>query len=345
MRNRNVGFDGPSVFGDPLLFGFIGGNRLGLHIERFSLTKKFADLILHLRASGKTPNALASKFRAHISDPGVESAAVREVDLSAESRCNPMDVIHPIYRAALMCAIFLSPGFAQTAARRDDPYLRQASITETSELVHITANSPRPLLQTLDALRRKYGWVINYEDPPYTSSFDIVEKHDDPSQLLLPAGGNFDVEFPGHPPRQDQTLQLIVDAYNQTSNPGRFELHTTQGRLNVVGTSDRSGTNTLSPLHPLLDTLLAVPVRQRTIADSVNLLCHMLTVQNHTTVSVGIWPKALVAYTTVKIGGDAVPARELLSQSLQAARRNLYWSLLFDPGLKGYVLNIHTAKP
>ncbi len=257
-----------------------------------------------------------------------------------------MNVLYRIYRAGLMPVIFLSMGFAQIVPQRDTSYLRQASITETTEAVHITANSPRPLLQALDALRHKYGWAVNYEDPAYTSNVDIVESHDDPSHSLLPAGGIFHVEFPVRSPLEEQTLHLIVDAYNQSPNPGRFEVRrTSEGRFDVVGTSARNRANEISPRQPLLDTPVTLPARQRTIADTINLLCHVLAVQNHASVSVGILPKALVTFTQVKIGGGGkVPARELLIQSLQAPGRNLYWSLFFDPASKGYVLNIHTAK-
>jgi hypothetical protein len=253
----------------------------------------------------------------------------------------PMNLM---YRAILMYMTFLSLGFAQVAPQRNAPYLRQAAITETSDVVRIRANSPRPLLQTLDALRHKYGWVVNYEDPAYTSNLEIVESQEGPS-LLLPAGGSFHVEFPVAAPLEDQTLRLIVDAYNQSSNPGRFEVRRTiEGGLYVVGTLARNQANIMSPLDPLLDTPVTITARQRTIADTVNLLCHVLAVQYHTSVSVGVLPRALVAYTTVKIGGAKVPARELLSQSLKATRRNVYWCLFYDPTSKGYVLNLHAAR-
>ncbi|MGC1370620.1 MAG: hypothetical protein WA824_00655 [Candidatus Sulfotelmatobacter sp.] len=253
--------------------------------------------------------------------------------------------MHCTSRAAFICAIFFSSGFAQTVAPNDTPYLRQASIMETTEAVHITANSPRPLLQALDALRHKYGWVVSYEDPAYTSSLDVVESQNDPAHPLLPAGGSFNVEFPLGSPLEDQTLRLIVGAYNQSSNPGRFELRrSTEGDFYVVGTSAHYQTDAISPRHSLLDTPVTVASRERTIADTINLLCHELQGQHHTSVSVGILPRALVAYTKVKIGASKVPARELLIQSLKAAPRNLYWCLFFDPASKGYVLNIHTAK-
>ena len=256
-----------------------------------------------------------------------------------------MNVMWVISRAIFVCAIFFSSGFAQTVTPKDMPYLRQASVTETPEAVHITANSPRPLLQALDALRHKYGWVVSYEDPAYGSSLDVIESRDDPSQLLLPAGGSFNVAFPVRSPLEDQTLRLIVGAYNGSSNPGRFELRrTAEGGFYVVGTSARNRTNTITPRYPLLDTLVTVASGERTIADTLNLLCHEIEAQNHTSVSVGILPRALVGYTKVKIAASKVPARELLIQSLKAAPRHLYWCLFFDPASKGYILNIHTAK-
>src|SRR5579862_5238750 len=50
------------------------------------------------------------------------------------------------------------------------PYLKEAAISQTAGTVRIEANSPRPLAQVLDALRQKYGWVVDYEDPQYVSS-------------------------------------------------------------------------------------------------------------------------------------------------------------------------------
>lgn len=250
-----------------------------------------------------------------------------------------MNVTCHLKRAVFIYAIFLS-ALAQIAAQGNSSYLRQALISETTQAVHIRANSPRPLLQTLDALRHRYGWVVNYEDPAYT----MIESRDDPSHFLIPAGGDFNVEFPVRSPLEDQTLRLIVDAYNQSSNPGRFELRrTAEGGFYVVGIFARNQAYAM-PRQSLLDTPVTLSPRQRTVSDTINLLCQALAMQNHTSVSVGIVPRALVANTRVQIGGGAVSARQLLMQSLQATRQTLYWCLFFDPASKGYVLNVHTAK-
>jgi hypothetical protein len=253
-----------------------------------------------------------------------------------------MNLIRAIFVSAALVALAVGQMMAQTPP---SPYLRQASITETKEGVAITADSPRPLLQALDALRQKYGWVVDYEDPQYTSRLDIADVPDDSSVSHLPSGGNFKVEFPGRPPEQEATLRLVVDAYNQSTNPGRFELRRTiSGGFYVVGISAHDMAGTISQQVPLLDTPVTVPVRQRSIADTINVLCHVLAAQSHTRVTVGISPRSILAHTNVKIGASRIPARELLLQTLSGAQRNLYWCLFFDPNSNRYVLDIHSIK-
>lgn len=244
----------------------------------------------------------------------------------------------------LLSALIVFQGFARTTAEQTATYLRQATITQTSEVVHITANSPRPLLQTLDALRQKYGWVVDYEDPKYISHLDVIDVPGDSSQSRLPAGGNFSVEFPANAPEQEKTLRIVVDSYNQGRNPGRFEVRRTSlGSFYVAGTSANNEIGSMAPQLPLLDIPVSVPTRPRTIAQIINLICHTLAVQSHTPVTVGVLPGGLLAHATLKIGGAKVSARELLLQCLTATDRRLYWCLLFDPTSKGYVLNIHAA--
>jgi hypothetical protein len=60
--------------------------------------------------------------------------------------------------------LVVSQAISQTTSETGS-YQKQAAISETEGIVHIAANSPRPLAQTLDALRQKYGWGVDYEDP------------------------------------------------------------------------------------------------------------------------------------------------------------------------------------
>ena len=248
-------------------------------------------------------------------------------------------------RTICLTMILAFQGSAQTIAEKPATYLRQATVTQTAELVHVTANSPRPLLQTLDALQRTYGWLAGYEDPRYDSRRDVVDVMNNGSRVEVPAGGEFSVKFPTNAPDQEKTLRLIVEAYNQSKNPGRFELRrTAQGVLYLVGTAAHNEAGAISSQEPLLDTVITLGTQERTVADTLDLLCQAVAAQGHTTIVVGVVPRNILEHTTASIGGTKISARELLSECLKATRRNLYWRLLFDPASKRYFLDIHLSR-
>lgn len=236
-------------------------------------------------------------------------------------------------------------GFAQTVSG-PAPYAREAAISQTASTIHIAANSPRPLEQTLDALRQKYGWVVDYEDPQYVSHSDFIEVPGDPSHNQVPSGGSFSVDFPAAAPDEEKTLRLILDAYNHSKNPGQFELRkNAQGAFFVVGTAAHDEKGAMAQQQAPFDLLVTIPNQERTITETINLICKALVQQNHTEITLGVNPRALIANTPVKVGGTKVPARELLLQSLAGVQRKTYWYLLFDPSSKGYYLDIHAIRP
>jgi hypothetical protein len=245
--------------------------------------------------------------------------------------------------------LVVAQAVSQTTPERA-PYLKEAAISETEGTVHVAANSPRPLAQTLDALHRKYGWVVDYEDPRFGSKLDVVEVVDKripaANSILLPAGGPFSVEFPATSPDEEKTLRSVVESYNQSNNPGRFELRKgAQGAFYVIGTAAHDAKSQISPQQAVFDSPVTLVSRQRTASDTLNLICRRIAAQRGITVTLGVTPRNLLDHTPVKVGGTKVPARELLLQTLTATHGDCYWRLLFDPNSKGYFLDIHLIHP
>ena len=161
----------------------------------------------------------------------------------------------------------------------------------------------------------------------------------------LPSGGNFSVEFPASTQDAEKVLRLVVDSYNQSKNPGRFEVRrSAPDRFQVVGLAAHDEKGAISPQQVLLDRPVTLAAEERSITDTLNLICQELAAQSHTAVTIGISPRSVLDHTTVKVGGAKVSARELFLQSFMASHRNLYWRLLFDPASKGYVLDIHLIR-
>ena len=246
------------------------------------------------------------------------------------------------------------PGFAQSTAHS---YMKRAEVTVDSGKTRIVANSPRPLEQALDALQQKYGWIINYEDPRYTSPVDLIDAPDQQKTTRVPAGGSFSVEIADSAKTdsaktdsdktvsakaEEKMLRAIIEAYNRSQNPGRFEIRTSaQGEVDVVGAAAHDAKGGISQQEVLFDLPIALPSKERTLVETAELICQQLTEQGQVTVTLGVYPRSTLGHTPVTIGGAKAPARDLLRQCLQAAKRKLYWQLIFDPEAHCYFLNIH----
>jgi len=237
--------------------------------------------------------------------------------------------------------------FAQTPPTDSSQYQKHATVTETKGVLHIVANAPRPLDQVLEALEIKYGWVIGYEDPQYLLPKDLVEgpsSAGSPAQRM-PSGGSFSVEFPANAPDEEKTLHLIVDAYNHSRNPGQFEVR--RGGENifyVVGTGERDEKGGIAQQSPPLDVQVTLASEDRSLMDTLDLLCQEITKQSHSDVVVAVSPRSLLMKTNAKIVGNKIQARDLLLQVLTATHRKLYWRALYDPASKGFLLNVHLLR-
>jgi hypothetical protein len=250
--------------------------------------------------------------------------------------------------AVCLCWFLTVQSFSQTT-HSPTSYLKEATISESAGTVRIVANTPRPLAQMLDALQKKYGWAVDYEDPQFLSKMDVIEiketgKGPATSNLSqkLPAGGPFTIEFPSSAVSEEKILQLAVDSYNRSDNPGRFELRSAkQGAFFVVGIKARDTHDQIANQSAVFDELVTVANQQRNALDTVNLICQQIAAQRGIAVTLGVFPQRVLAAATVSVGGTKVAARDLLLQTLNLPRRSLYWRLLFDPNSKGYFLDIH----
>lgn len=224
-------------------------------------------------------------------------------------------------------------------------YLRQAAISQDAGNIHINANSPRPLAQVLEALQLKFGWTVNYEDPEFTAAADLVDAPKGSTLAKLPSGAAFSVYFPAKS-SEEEALLHIVYFYNQSKNPGQFELrHTAEGTFYVVGNAARDDKGAMTKQQVWLDTPVTITADDRTVTDTVKLICDQLATQGAPAITLGVTPRKPMDHNNVKLGGTKLPARELLQQALRATHQNLYWHLLYDPNSKGYFLDIHAASP
>jgi hypothetical protein len=257
---------------------------------------------------------------------------------------------HAIMALAMLCG----PTSAQPQPR--PKYFDHARIQHEASGVTVIANDPLPLLQALDALRLEYGWQVNWEAAPGYSHFDVTDDtdpkwraaHPDGKPVTRPSGGLFTASLP-EPEATDAAterniLVRLIDEYNTSSNPGKYVLRIgLDGELAVVGTRVRDESGTLQEIDPLLDTLVTLPKVQRNIEVTISAILDSLQSATGKKVIFAELSHSLFLNTQVTMGGEKIPARELLNQALASTKRPLEYNLGFNPDVPAFILNTTLA--
>ena len=180
-----------------------------------------------------------------------------------------------------------------TAAYNAEKSLHPSEFTSPISVEHkndsllMKIDNPRPLQVAVDFLRLKYGWKIDYEEPPFIS--ELIDAGDPQwranhqpapkSGTLIPAGGKFESEYaevsaqPTAVDGEKQIMEKIVADYNQSDNPGKFAVRQeSANRFAVVGVSVRDKFGKDKIVTPILDTPITIAAEQRSGWDTVALI-------------------------------------------------------------------------
>ena len=250
----------------------------------------------------------------------------------------------------LVPILLASRGFSQEAPE-PSPSIKKPLIYQIGQIVHISATGSRPLLQAIDALQNKYGWIVDYEDPRYLPATNGATNPPSVPVRRHPNARNngeagFSVEFNGGPtpdsrPDEQTVLSLVVDANNQSNSAGQFELRKEKdGGFVVVGVAVRGPQGDSSSQQPILDLLISLAAERRTARETIALICQNVSQQSKIQVSASGVANSHLGHETVAIGGAATPARTLLSRTLASMGGDLYWRLIYDSSEKTYQLSI-----
>jgi hypothetical protein len=242
----------------------------------------------------------------------------------------------------------------QQRQERHSKYIENAELRHLANSATVSANDPRPLAQAFRALSEEYAWMIDFEDPPYYSNSDLVDDtapewraaHPNEKGVTVIGGGSFQSQFPENPEgasiaEEEHVLDTVVSDYNKSGNPGRFSvLNEGDGRFAVVGTHVNNDNGKEQAVGSILDTPVTVQTETRNAYQTVSTILDALTAKTQTKVDPGTMPLNVMFQSKVTIGGQNIPARALLVQTLSATKMKLYWHLYYDNDVKSYALNV-----
>lgn len=262
-------------------------------------------------------------------------------------------------RSALALAIVaLCSSAALGQANSRHHFLDHALISHHGSNVIVTANAPRPLWQAITALNEQYGWLVDYEDPPYHSKYDLVDdtdpqwrqKHPYAADVTIPAGGFFrtiflEPQLPVSPQREQKILEKIVADYNRSGNPGRFVvLSEGNNRFAIAAATVKNDAGDEQFVPEILNTRISIPYVTQSADATLRLILEELSAAIRTKVDgPGGMANMVLIQSRVTVGGENVPARALLLQVLAQTRRPQIWALFYEADSKTYALGVSTA--
>jgi hypothetical protein len=253
--------------------------------------------------------------------------------------------------------VICSLGLAVDQTTNRQHFLAQARIEQKDGHVSLLANSPRALDQAIGAIRHEYGWIVDYEDPPYGLP-DLVDDtdrgwrkaHPNAKGVTRVAGGIFKTDFflssnvEMSSTDQERVLNQIVDDYKASGNPGDFTLRReSANRYAIVGIGVKNNDGTEKKVVPILDIGVTLPLEERTVGQALQLIAQALSRLSGYRVVLASAPTNMILQTKLKNGGTEKPARELLAQLAMATRFPMVWRLLYDADGGWYFINLEIA--
>lgn len=245
-------------------------------------------------------------------------------------------------RLVFIVVALSASGFISAAQQTED----SVSISRESGHATVVATDPRPLASATVAIRREYGWRVDYEDPVYLPS-QLVDDSPPGWRAMHPAmkaggftpGGTslrstYPEDFAGHIASDEQknnTLNQVLTDFQKSQNPGTFVLKKLNGRLAVVGVSDG---------RAVLDT--PVEVKAVNVSALQALSAIMAQVGQHTGLKAGLGEVPLnpLIHCTVNTSYDSIPARDAIVDVLQRCHLDLTWEALYGGIRNSYLLNL-----
>lgn len=188
---------------------------------------------------------------------------------------------------------------------------------------------------------------MDYEDPIYDPVAETIDANDPawvsshPGELRvkLPNGHALHAEFSVDPVakgklEEESVLQSLVDASTNSENPGKFTvLSEADGGFAISGITGSFG-------GPILSTPISISSIPRTLHETLDTVFEQLKVTTNTTIVLSAVPMALLDQVRVNVGGEQVPARNLLRSALNQSGIMLHWTMLFEPTFSQYHFNI-----
>jgi hypothetical protein len=227
-----------------------------------------------------------------------------------------------------------------------------AKVMRRGSFVVIEANGATPLGPALAAVRDRYGWAVDFEEPVFVSAFDLCETRVSFGRRIESIYSIPTTTFTARyretkrvgfsPTEEERVLRKIVSDYNQSGDPGKFVVRDEgRGRFSVVGEYVEDDHGRPEKVTPISDTRITIARESRKVYKATDLIVQELgesqAIENLESDDAAFPPNANFEGV---VGGTDVPASELLAEAVNSGGRKISWILRWYGGQDGRTVSV-----
>lgn len=250
-------------------------------------------------------------------------------------------------------------------------FLAAWAVAFTQPAASIEFRDPRPLAAAITHLQQTYGIALNYEDPPFQYEGDSVDITDQvqtekqrqanpAARIRVPRGGVLSIPDSSISIRQGvagdamTVLSRLLVLHDAAGLPGRFVLEQRNGIPALTPKAVKNARGEWTAITSILDQPVSFPARDRSAAETVELLLSEITKRKGVKVALAAAPVQLFAQARLTLGSNDQTAASVLADIFQQlshqmspaapGRTLLSYKLLYDPQLRYFLLTISPVK-
>ena len=237
------------------------------------------------------------------------------------------------------------------------PLLLCCNLSFGAELV--TMNGPRPVAALASELGKRYGYLITYEEAPYSNQELTSESRPNGTKFVFPRSSSmtFDVATAplgtmaqgGVPSASSNIVQHLLDQYNQSLNPQRFSA-IYDGQFTHIIPITRNVNGKAETFVPMLSTSVSFTTEAHQCHEILTDLLNQIGRSRGMTVVPAVVPMNNLMNHECSVQGGTSSARNILSQILDQIVGSNYpsdlpkpryvWSLCYDANIENYFISI-----
>lgn len=232
----------------------------------------------------------------------------------------------------------------------------QANAEALPNSVTMTVSDPRPVESAVLMLVSRFGYVITYEDPPYSYEGDLQDVTTQvrkdlanyppgkAPKVIVPAGDVLSLSVPTSSTVDAASLATVLEKLVHTQSHNRhgahFRVEQSGDVFHVVPTEWRDRDGNWIQRGSIFDTPISFPPQDLSAFEMLTAICKAVSTAAHVHVVVGAGAEWFSG--RYRVGADNEPAEDVLMRALTNLEAKMTWVLLYDSGqpVKSYFLSL-----